>query len=322
MILETVHTLGIVSLVFVVIPRLDIFRGILIMTGVGVIPSILKLFDVPPLSVNDGTTHQSTNRRAPHSKARRTMAYIIDVLSCAGQVSALFIWPLTEYFNGQQELDVIIILPISLIFISLNWWENYVTKISKDKFFLGALYSHKKQIRKQRTKLNLAICFWKIILTLLATGIIFGIGEDCLDTFLFRKVGISTCTLTKASVSYLSNTHDLTVAFIVAAVNIFSSWLCYLLAKTACKVLLQIPSFALPLILATPCSLIILGSRFSTNWEFDVFPDPSILNLSNYLDYLLQVHYVPVVAVWFLSFLSVVGHIMRPKTERLAQTDK
>lgn len=52
---------------------------------------------------------------------------IIDIIAMSIQATAFFVWPLLE---GQQKPELWLI-PISLLFVSCGWWENYVTA-SKD----------------------------------------------------------------------------------------------------------------------------------------------------------------------------------------------
>ena len=60
-------------------------------------------------------------------------------------------------------------LPVSLVLVSLKWWENYVPRQKKNSSLTSVsarLFQFKKQLHQYRTKMNTVLSLWNIVFTL------------------------------------------------------------------------------------------------------------------------------------------------------------
>ncbi len=88
---ETFHVCGVFLLLYVVLPNVDVARGVMLMAGTAFVPSFMSLFLKPTES-----SHKSRCYKA------------LDVFAFFGQVSALFvwfIWAANEIDNGNDYVD-------------------------------------------------------------------------------------------------------------------------------------------------------------------------------------------------------------------------
>ncbi|XP_052081155.1 chitin synthase chs-2-like [Mytilus californianus] len=120
--------------------------------------------------------------------------------------------------------------------------------------------------------------------------------------------------------------------FWTAILQIFACLLCYTLSKTACKIMLQVASFSLPLMLVAP----IMAGVFMSDCESwksggqtnSIMPEYlqwtcDLHGISyDFLEKLISVYFLPVVIGWWLSFMWVTFHIWIPRVERLVQTER
>lgn len=154
---ETLHTIGVVILVYVALPALDVVRGVMLTSCICLIPGIFGI-----LSRNSKTDHR-----------QRGLKIIADILAIIAQISAFFIWPWKHYQDNynqfasnkvqqQHELERILI-PLSIFLASFGWWENYVN--SKSNFSLiRYLANIKESMRRTRYFTYIFVSIWKITL--------------------------------------------------------------------------------------------------------------------------------------------------------------
>jgi chitin synthase len=135
-------------------------------------------------------------------------------------------------------------LCISIVFLSISYWENFI-----DKNFIGKTKNQiinnlKKSIECSRHRTLLLITIWKI-------GFIFIFAY-----LIYPKIFTNTGTL------FTADSH-----FIVFFTNIISSFLCYYLSLLACKLCMQRSSFSLPITLSFPVffSAVLLLCKYLPN---------------------------------------------------------
>ncbi|XP_076459203.1 chitin synthase chs-2-like [Babylonia areolata] len=340
MISETLNSVGVCLFAFQVLPSLDSVRGLVLTVGVAFLPSVLKLFD----RENPGGRHCFT--------------YFVDVLALLVQASALLLWPVRDILYGEVTSQTWSI-PVSLFLVSCGYWENYINKHTALGSLGRKLRELKKNTRRMRVKIYIGVSLWKIVLTLaLMMTIISDLRLECLEVLYFSgDNGAGGCPHFNdpygvANVEALEYFND---AFWVMLVQLAACLLCYSFAKTACKVLLQVGSFAMPLTIATP---ILLGAFISEceTWDGSSSISSTISNSStvigaaaaaaattsnplglpsylfwtcevggsahSYLSTLLTTYYLPAAVLWWLSFVWVTAHIWFPSVERLVQTER
>ena len=112
---ETLHTVGVAMLFYVVLPNLDTPRALLITNGVVAIPGILAVF-----------------------RPKRGIVFrVLDVLAALFQVGGLIVWPVMNISWTDDKTDPNVwyleqawALPIGLLLTSFGWWESFVDEHS------------------------------------------------------------------------------------------------------------------------------------------------------------------------------------------------
>jgi len=154
---ETLHTIGIVVLVYVALPSLDAVRGVILTHCICFIPGFFGIL--------------SRNRKTDHTKWGWKI--LADILALLAQASAFFIWPWKHYqdnhnpfasakVQNQHELERILI-PVSIFLASFGWWENYVNLRSRFGL-IKYLANVKENLRRTRYFTYIFVSIWKIML--------------------------------------------------------------------------------------------------------------------------------------------------------------
>ena len=266
---------------------------------------------------------------------RKFYTVIIDFVAMAVQFSILLLWPIRNILNQTDYQDAWAIFT-SLLLISIGWWENYVNKFTRLGKLGQTLRDLKRNIRRMRTKCYAVASVWKIVVTLsLMTALMSNLKMECVKTVFFNGDNRATeCP----HLAYPTDAYNVessaykTDPFWVAAIQIFACLLCYTFSKTACKIMLQVVSFSLPLMLAAP----VMAGMFIGNCETwksvgntnQLMPDYmywscDIHGISHdFLEHLISDYFLPFTLAWWLSFMWVTFHIWIPRVERLVQTER
>ncbi|XP_013168330.1 PREDICTED: uncharacterized protein LOC106118264 isoform X2 [Papilio xuthus] len=321
---ESLQTIGMGILFFIVLPELDVVKGAMLTNCLCVIPAILGL-----LSRN-------------HRDSKRFVKVIVDMAAIVAQVTGFIVWPLSE------NKPVLWLIPICSICISLGWWENYVTRQSPIGI-IKILGRMKEELNASRYYIYRFMSLWKILLFLMC--ILFCIWMDGDEpAMLFQlfnpgfgphnivveeiqlQLGGTTipdlvnATLTGDSVE-VAAVHK--SAFYVMLIQMFAAYFCYIFGKFACKILIQGFSYAFPINLVIPLVVNFLiaacGLRNGDNCFFHgtvpdylFFESPPVFSLSDFIS--RQMAWVWL--LWLLSQTWITIHIWTPKAERLASTEK
>lgn len=136
--METFHVIGMVLLLFVVLPELDSVKAAMLTNCLCVIPGCLGLLS---RTANEG---------------RRAIKVIIDLAAVAAQVTGFFVWPLLE---GSTELWLI---PMACLMVSCGWWENYVS-IQSPFGFVKAMGRVKEELKLTRYFISMFLTLWKVL---------------------------------------------------------------------------------------------------------------------------------------------------------------
>jgi len=152
---ETLHTIGIVMIVYVALPSLDVVRGVMLTSCICILPGTFGIL--------------SRNRKTDHRQwGLKLMA---DILALLAQFSALIIWPWKHYqdtynpfasakVRNQHNLETLLI-PAAIFLASFGWWENYVNP--KSSFSLiRRLAQTKESLNKTRYFTYIFVSIWKI----------------------------------------------------------------------------------------------------------------------------------------------------------------
>ena len=142
MIFETLHSIGLCILVFVVLPDLDnIMQMCFLLLGLSIIPSFVKLVF------------------RNQSEKNKLLIIGVDFLAFIIQLTASFLSPFIASLYPKKK-TLLYLTPISTILTSLKWWENYANDLHSH-----CLEKLLKQLHASRRRLQIIANLWKILLT-------------------------------------------------------------------------------------------------------------------------------------------------------------
>ena len=240
-------------------------------------------------------------------------------------------------------------IPLSLLLISFQWWENFVDP-SSEVGLVKSLVKVKEELAKTRYFTYVFVSTWKIVLTLGLMVLIEYINDSSeavtatfthfVDAFKNRKIKIIR---DKSGLEYSSlldsDTYEMTVsdAYLpvwILLIQVCTTYLCYAVGKFSCKICIQGISFAIPVNLAVPVTVSFLWAMVTaTNQD-----KCEVCNIFDGFQYIFwytretdvftyeksPYNYVSTL-MWALSLASqlwITIHIWFSTSERLASTEK
>ncbi|XP_060081250.1 uncharacterized protein LOC132560604 [Ylistrum balloti] len=297
---EGLHSVGLSLLIFRVLPEIDVVRSILLLSCACITPSILKPFC-------SSTKDSNTQRK---SKAGEMFTFVFDILAALIQISVIPVIVLTDYYINNAHFAEndwkIVEMGFALILCSLPYWENFV-----DDRFCGALNeTNSLQILILGLKFDLQECrpvLYAIAapIKILITGLLaFYLNEqeyrsDLQFLSLFTEVW---------------STELFTDIPIVLALSAFVG---HFVAYTACKVNMQIFSFAVPLLVSTPLAAYILYADCQSHVLPGIFKEERICDG----DLLKTWWHLPIAGGWLISVYWIGRHIWFPSQPRLSNLE-
>ncbi|XP_050429583.1 chitin synthase chs-2 [Adelges cooleyi] len=334
LVMETLHVFGIVLLVYVVLPSLDVIKGAMLTNCLCFVPALLSL-------LSRTTKGCKTNSEKSEVYAK----VLMDLIAVASQATGFFLWPL---LHPEQQMNTFII-PITVFCISCGYWENYTTKHTLFGFMRFA-YLIKDRMKRTRYFIYMLISVWKMMCFLCFMLIIMFIkGESVTQLFTLVNAGLSNHKIQVLEVNQVlrngatlpdlsdiittGDTVDVDAEYITALhvllIQIISAYLCYIFGKFACKIMIQGFSYAFPVNLTVPVTMsaliIACGLRHDDPCFFhESIPDYLFFDSPdvNFLNNFIAKEHVWVWLLWLLSQTWVTLHIWTPKCERLATTEK
>lgn len=137
-VMETFHAIGLVLLVFIVLPELDSVKGAMLTNCCCVVPGILGLLS------------------RTSKEGKRAAKVIMDLAAVAAQVTSFVVWPLLE------DRPVLWMIPVSALMVSCGWWENYVSSQSPFSM-VRALGRVKEDLKYTRYFAYMFLSMWKVM---------------------------------------------------------------------------------------------------------------------------------------------------------------
>nr|USH46112.1 chitin synthase chs-2 [Androctonus crassicauda] len=322
--METLHTVGLSLLVFVVLPNLDVIKAAMLTNCVCFVPGVLAL-----LSRNS-------------EEEKRFLKVIVDILSILAQATGFFVWPLVERSSHSWAV------PLSIFLVSFRWWENYVDKRSPISL-VKRLSKMKDDLRKSRYFIYVFVSIWKILVIFCTMlSFLYMTMDDISHILRLFRESFQThlISVQRVKSNLLSgNLPDLPTAspldeqiaidsfpmtpIYVVFIQAFSALLCYVFGKFACKICIQGFSFAFPISLTIPVSISLLIASCGVRMEDYCFFDdllPKYLFWTcpqgDFFQDFVTNQYAWMWLLWLLSQTWIAVHIWMPKCERLASTEK
>ncbi|KRZ76621.1 ER degradation-enhancing alpha-mannosidase-like protein 1 [Trichinella papuae] len=319
--LETIQTIGMCMLVFSILPELDSVRGVMLLSALGLVPSLLNVLFNLQLFVEE----------EPSMKVNRQLVHIIaDVIAFLMQTSALWTWVLVD-----RTLKVRSMLAFSLFATSLRWWENYVDHLQGSFTILIKLSNLARRLQRSRYKTHVLLSIWRCALSLFCMLMLGGSVHRLRVLFDFTDPfqHLNSSSTVKDSFSVWNWSSSLSIyasTFRSLALGLIcSSWACYQAARFACKVHMGKFSYSFPVVVTVPFTVAILLSLgelrrlqpcFAVGW----LTDKLYWNLSSYGQVwpdLLRDRAAWMWIFWFVSYLWIVAHLFAQQTLRLNKTD-
>lgn len=275
---------------------------------------------------------------------------LLNTIAVTVQFTSQGLWIYYVYIAigsiDSQSVTLMALLPISLILVSVNWWENFVNipkpgcntscHCRKGASILKRL---KENMYTHKEKVGVLLNLWKIIITIvlmpcLVYGIFCKTHDNCIKVFFFHHWRAELRYITNAS---LTDNRDFGkdcisyIPFIVSVVNIFSNLMCFIFAKAACKILAQKMCFALPVILSTPVVVgMILGiysRKIDLTFGKCTLPFPVWIDQEQDRDIFKDIkdtYWVVIIAgiFGFVSSIIVTNYVWFPVKKILLTTDR
>ncbi|GAU91388.1 hypothetical protein RvY_03650-2, partial [Ramazzottius varieornatus] len=320
--METLHTIGLGTLFFQVLPSLDAVKGAMLTNCLCIVPAILQFF------------------ARTRNESRRLLKFILDMLALAAQVSGVVLWPL-----ALADVKDFWLWPLAFVLASIPWWENYLCRADSSFAFVRALATRKERLRRSRYVTYLFLSIWKG-LVMLGTMTVWGhytLGAATLYNFTatpFKHTVMPITTTLKTNLVGNTTTAapsakqqtSLLFSYIslwVFVVQVVASYVCYQTAKFACKIGMQRFSFAFPLSLTVPVVVSVLitvcGVRATDGCFLTNILPESVYWTCFQGDVIQDLFFRDQTWVWILWLFSqtwITLHIWMPKAERLAKTDR
>lgn len=303
---ESLHTIGIVIIVYAALPALDVVRGVMLTSCICFLPGTFGIL--------------SRNRKT--DQRQWGFKLMADILALLAQFSALIIWPWKHYqdthnpfastkVRSQHELETLL-MPIGLFLASFGWWENFVN-LNSTFSIIKRLAIMKGSLNKTRYFTYMFVSVWKVALmfaTMLAVR--FMLDGQIRPLFSNFKLAFSqhqilvtkakldlnqqasapnqplgepqsaASTATSNSGTGSSATSSMmtgidddpiylhshpNVVIYTICIQIVSAWLCYVFGKFACRICIQRFSFAFAINLTIPVTLSLMIAACGLHFE-------------------------------------------------------
>ncbi|KAH3703118.1 hypothetical protein DPMN_078147 [Dreissena polymorpha] len=314
--METIHSLGLCALVFIILPDMDIVRGIWLLNGVAVLPSILY-----PVTASE----PRSNRKGC---LRRIVLFSLSVLAAIVQVAFIPLVILFDNFVKESTIDsnaqTIVIFIIAMIFVSFSWWENFTDdrfcgRTNDNSFIKTTFLKLKFNLQESRPVISFFTSLWKIGITCLLTWLTkqykpFSDSQNYGDHQI-DNVSVADALRKLGDMPLKDNAAILTLTL--------TTFVGYYLAYTTCKLKIQKLSFSFPLIISTPVAVVIATLDCRPSFNLLIPFTSELRNECEQHDEVKEWVGVYIAGVMALASLYwLCRHIFSPNIERLARTER
>ncbi|XP_052079458.1 chitin synthase chs-2-like [Mytilus californianus] len=201
--------------------------------------------------INDVDSRKITAEKAVESTCKfsfcdetSTLSFTLPFVGFALQIAGIILITLYIKIGSMNVLFV-----LSVILISIKYWENFITMGTESSIFLRQL---KRELHIGRTKTSCLVSLWKMLVTFLAVIAIFtSRGTDSMGALkaIFNN-GITTINTVfgEQRVGY-NPICQTQVPFLATIICITCEYLCYKTSKTVCVINCQRFGFSFPLVM-------------------------------------------------------------------------
>ncbi|XP_053372898.1 uncharacterized protein LOC123560715 [Mercenaria mercenaria] len=322
LIVEVMHSIGLCILAFIVLPELDIVRGIFLLSGVAVLPAVLF-----PVCASDVKIH---NRRERQSCGLKRVVFTLNILTALLQFGYIPVVLLTNHFIEDSKLDNevynIVLFVVSMIFVSCTYWENFVDdRFCGRKIQRGCwrklILKTKFDLQEARPIISCSTTFFKIGLTIFFSWIIKTYHpENVTVTDPERNNNTKRIDMVTFSDAF-DKIGELPIANSAAIIALtLSAFVGHYVGYIACKLQLQMFSFNIPLILSTPMAILLASVDCFVIRLLVPFTDEKITCKHVPVRDAVE-HYICGIVAW-MSLYWLCRHIFYPNTEKLAKAER
>ncbi|CAC5405894.1 CHS1 [Mytilus coruscus] len=213
---------------------------------------------------------------------------------------------------------------LSVLLISIKYWENFITMGSHDSKFACRL---KRELHKRRTKTSCIVSLWKILITFCAVIVVFvSRGSDSMAALkaLFNN-GMTTMNTVFGEQQFGFNPICQTnVPFLTAFICIMCNYLCYKTSKTVCVINCQRFCFNLPIVMLPPVVTIVMGGLMNQPDILKlescdlIFSDWCIKNSSRLSEKCTEL--LAAFVLLFISILLITRHVWKSDGRKNGET--
>lgn len=316
-VLAVCQSIGLCLLVFHLLPNIGPIQGLLRLSATGIIPSLLKL----SLTIRKRSSPRKEKDKKTNALPQKIAIFSVDILALLFQMSvgALIFIPEVQFFCRMSTMygsklhtpagDIItecingfgsrFMALFALFLTSLAWWENFLESFKVP----GLISGIQSDLNKNRAYINIFVSLFKILTSFVVSNFIakFHIFEPEIWKDLAEQ-----------------SFYDILDLILL----VISSFVCYFIACLACKLQMQIFSFAIPCLLSTPIASGLMaslclsrGDLLFANFNFDSDSDCDV-------HYLKSNYYLCLASLWILSLYWTARHIWFPKQERIATIER
>ena len=267
-------------MVFLVMPAFDPVSASILPFFVCFLPTILSLKFQVKRDINNKVIKTRkenggrtvNNQQSPPSTDEVDYSYMeVSVLGGILFLTGFIFLCLYVYFSSESKhiIAILVLMIISVLLVSLSWWENFVTSNIKPKSEQSNSFL-KTYIKSKRETVSVPVYSIKIAWQFLVTLIIYVIQSDgsTLDTartFFYLEDSANVSTLSGnvrlESDSYIPYGCWTLNPYMMALTCLILTFAFFKTSRYACRVVLQRKCFAVPIVLnlsLTPLIFIIL----------------------------------------------------------------
>lgn len=303
---ESLHTVGLWMLTFVLLPNVEPVQAALIIYGITFFPCLVDfLASIILFKEHSSYTVDYSSKKS----LGRILLTVVTFLFIATLIASY------AYLQYKCKPSIHYLIPVPLILVSIRWWESFadITEGKESKSSDSIL----SRLKENKAGSNVFMSPLKIALNLLLTALYFSLNNECIETLVYVKQKSSHCGLSDTTLNADSTLNE---PFTYASINIISSFLCFQFAKVACKLMLQKLSFSFPLIIVGPTSFFLLSY---IQYKRTSFLDFGQVDCNSFADLLQRFGCnCFVLILLFVAYVITTRHVWYPKIERLAKDKK
>lgn len=167
MFIETIHSVGLSILAFVILPVFDPASASVVYMSVAVIPSVLDVIDKL-------TSKQATqvSHSYPLCNESKKISVVFPVIGAVLQMTGIGF--IAWYIKHDLMVGLFV---MASIFVSIKYWENFIS-IKQNSQNLKHLKTLKFELQTGRTKVTCLVSVWKIFITFLVVVTVFCVRSN------------------------------------------------------------------------------------------------------------------------------------------------